>query len=108
MDPTPQLASLVAAYAHAIESKSIDEMRRVYPGLSARQEIGWRTLFQAARDSVKAQLVLARFQVTGSTAAVEVTGHLEFDVGAGTQKPQVGFSATAVLERGAWTFQVIP
>jgi len=108
VDPTPQLASLVAAYAHAIESKSIDEMRRVYPGLSAEQETRWRTLFQAARDSVKAQLVLARFQVTGSTAAVEVTGHLEYDVGAGTQKPQVGFSATAVLERGAWTFKVIP
>jgi serine/threonine-protein kinase len=108
VDPRPQIEELVAAYARAIESKSLDEMRRVYPNIRTDQRDGWRTLFTAARGSVKASLTLSGLDVSGTTAAVQVTGHLEYDVGGGTQRPQYGFRATASLEGGAWRFKVIP
>jgi len=108
VDPRPQIEELVAAYAHAIESKSLDELRRVYPGIRADQREGWRTLFSAARGTLKANLTLAGLDVTGTTAAVQVTGHLEYDVGGGTQRPQYAFRATAAFEGGSWRFRVIP
>ena len=107
-DPRPQIEELVAAYARAIESKSTAEMRRVYPGLRGDQQEGWSTLFSHAKGAVRAELALAAVDVTGTTATVDVTGHLQYDVGGGTQRPSYSFHATAALEGGAWRFKVIP
>ena len=107
-DYSSQIEALVAAYARAIESKSTDEMRRVYPGLRADQQDGWHTLFSHARGAVRAQLKLAGMDVSGATATVDVSGNLQYDVGAGTQRPLYSFHATAVLEGGAWRFKVTP
>ncbi|HXY69519.1 MAG TPA: serine/threonine-protein kinase [Gemmatimonadales bacterium] len=107
-DPRPQIEDLVAAYAHAIESMSVADMRRVYPGMRAEQRDNWSMLFSHARGPVKAELTLADLSVTGASATVRVTGHLEYDVGAGMQKPLVDFRAVAAQEGGVWRFRAIP
>jgi hypothetical protein len=107
-DPRPQIEQLVAAYAQAIENKSIGEMRRVYPGLRADQEAGWRALFRAARGSVTAELAVTHVEVSGNTAAVDVSGRYVYDVGGGNRTDAVNFRATAGLEGGAWRFKVVP
>ena len=107
-DPRPDIEQLVDAYAHAIESKSIGELRRVYPGLTPSQQRVWQQFFRSVRGDVKAQLAVARLDVTGSTAVVDVTGSYEYDAGGGTQRDPVSFRATAALEGGAWKFKVVP
>jgi len=107
-DPRPDIEQLVAAYAQAIENKSIAEMRRVYPGLRTDQEAGWRALFRAARGSVTAELAVTHVEVNGNTAAVDVSGRYVYDLGGGSRPEPVSFRATAALEGGAWRLRTVP
>jgi hypothetical protein len=107
-DPRPEIAQLVAAYAQAIESKNIGELRRAYPGLTASQQRVWQQFFRTVRGDVKAELSVARLDVSGNTAVVDVTGSYEYDAGAGTQREPVSFRATAAREGGAWRLKTVP
>jgi len=105
-DPRPALEALVAAYARAIESRSVAEIRRVYPRLTDTQQQSWEQFFQAAHK-VSAELGVSSLDVNGSTADLAVTGTLAYDVGSGTQRQPLNFRATAVLVGDAWTLMSV-
>ena len=105
-DPRPALEALVAAYARAIESRSVAEIRRVYPRLTDAQQQSWEQFFQAAHK-VSAELGVSSLDVNGSTADLAVTGTLAYDAGSGTQRQAMNFRATAVLVGDAWTLMSV-
>ena len=51
----------------------MDNIRRLYPGLTPAQERGWQQFFQSVRN-VKAQLSIANLEVSNGTAEAQVTG----------------------------------
>jgi serine/threonine protein kinase len=108
VNPRPQVDALVAAYARAIEFRNIQEMRRLYPGMTSQQEQFWHTFFRAVRGPVKAQLTVARLEVSGATAVVEGIGVYEYEDAGGSHRQERPFHATAALEGGAWRFTFYP
>jgi uncharacterized protein YjdB len=97
-DARPQIEQAIAAYARALESRDVNAVRQVYPGLTRRQEEAWRGLFQSVR-SLRADLRPSNVQVTGSDAArASVGGTLELETREGRQRQPITFQAA--LERG--------
>src|SRR6266576_4706764 len=64
VDPRPAIESAIAAYARALETRDIGEVRRAYPGLTSAQQQGWEDLFRASR-SLKARLTVSALDVRG-------------------------------------------
>ena len=93
----------MAAYGSAIESQNVDNMRRLYPGLTAAQERGWDQFFQTVRD-VKAQLSVANLDVTNGAAEAQVTGLYTYLNSSThqTEKQPVAFHMSLRKEGGSW------
>jgi len=106
-DPRPEIEQLLAAYARAIESRSVAELRQVYPGLTGAQQQGWEQFFQSTR-SIRARLAITRLDVAGPSADLSVSGAYDYDAGGGrTEHQPVTFRATAAQDGGAWRFRTI-
>ncbi len=102
-DPQPEIRGVLAEYASAVESQSIANIRRVYPGMTAGQQRNWEQFFQTVRD-VKAQLSLASLDVSNGTAEAQMTGtytYLNSSTRLTEQQP-TAFHVSLRLERGAW------
>ncbi len=98
-DPRPEIERAIAAYARALESRNVETIRRVYPGLTRRQADAWRGLFESARQ-VKADLRPSSIQLEGDDVArTTVTGTLDMVMRDGEQNQPITFQAT--LERAA-------
>jgi hypothetical protein len=94
---------VVTDYAGAIESRDVGNIRRLYPGMTARQERGWQQFFQVARE-VKAQLDLNQLVTTGATANARITGsytYLNSSTGSTEHQP-VSFQATLRKTESGW------
>jgi len=102
-DPAPDIRNIVAAYGSAIESQNVDNIRRLYPGLTAAQERGWDQFFQTVRD-VKAQLSVANLDVTNGAAEAQVTGLYSYLNSSThqTEKQPVAFHMSLRKEGGSW------
>ena len=99
----PEIQATIAAYATAIESRSVDNMRRVYPNMTTQQQRGWEQFFETVRN-VQAHLSIASMEVANGTADVRVTGsyaYLNNTTGREEQQP-VSFRATLRQEGGPW------
>jgi hypothetical protein len=102
-DAGAEIRGIVADYARAIESKSLSELRRVYPGMTDPQARGWEQFFQLVRD-VKAQLSVAKLDVSGAVATARITGaynYLNTSTGRAENQP-VAFQAVLKNESGRW------
>jgi hypothetical protein len=102
-DPRPEIRNLVAAYASAVEAGSLSDLRRLYPGMTSAQQLGWEDFFRLVRD-VKADLTLGRLDLTNATGAAQVTGTYTY-LNTSTQRTErqpVSFSATLRREGGRW------
>ena len=102
-DPRPEIRDALASYAGAIESQSIDNIRRVYPGMTAAQQRGWEQFFQTVRE-VKAQLSVASLDVGDGTAEAQMTGtytYLNSSTRRTEQQP-VAFHVTLRREAAGW------
>lgn len=102
-DVRPEIQATIAAYATAIESRSVDNMRRVYPNMTTQQQRGWEQFFETVRN-VQAHLSIASMEVANGTADVRVTGsyaYLNNTTGREEQQP-VSFRATLRQEGGPW------
>ena len=104
--PTADIEQLIAAYARAIELRSVAEIRRVYPGLTGPQQQNWEQFFPSVR-SVRARLAITRLDASGSSADLSVSGSYEYNAGGRTVQQPVTFRATAVFENGAWRLQTV-
>jgi serine/threonine protein kinase len=102
-DPAPDIRNIVAAYGSAIESQNVDNIRRLYPGLTAAQERGWDQFFQTVRD-VKAQLSVANLDVTNGAAEAQVTGLYSYLNSSTheTEKQSIAFHMSLRKEGGSW------
>jgi hypothetical protein len=95
------LEQLIAAYARAISSRSVADIRRVYPALTSEQQKDWEQFFRSVSD-IKADLAIVRQDVTGSSATLAVAGTYDYQAGGRAQHQDVSFRATAAMDAGAW------
>jgi serine/threonine protein kinase len=107
-DPRAQIEASIAAYARALESGDTDQVRRAYPGLTARQQQVWEDFFKATRN-LKANLRVGNVDVKDKTAEATVSGVYEFDnatTGRLERRP-VTFRASLVLDSAGWRISAI-
>ncbi|MEA2722669.1 MAG: eukaryotic-like serine/threonine-protein kinase [Gemmatimonadales bacterium] len=102
-DPTPAIRGVIGDYAGAIESRSLADLRRAYPGMTAMQQRGWEQFFHLVRD-VKAQLSVGRLDISNGTADAQVTGTYNYqNTSTGRHESQpVSFHASFENEAGRW------
>jgi hypothetical protein len=90
------------AYAHALESRDLGAVKRVYPALTERQEGSWRALFEATR-SLDVTLSVGDVSVNGNTATAIVTGRSAFVMTDGHRSTQpLNFRATLHHDGAVW------
>lgn len=94
---------MIAEYSNAVESQSLSDLRRVYPGMTGLQQRGWEQFFQVVRD-VKAQLTITQLDVANDTATAQVNGtysYLNTSTGR-TERQPVSFRAALKREGAQW------
>jgi eukaryotic-like serine/threonine-protein kinase len=108
--PTPPSAApdasripeAIDAYARAIETRALPQLRQAYPGLTAEQERSFAGFFDATR-AIRVTFSIAGLEVNGATAEVRVVGTYEFVTTAGqTERKPVTFQATLRHDSGRW------
>jgi serine/threonine protein kinase len=102
-DPRTEIQGVVGEYARAIESKNLQDLQRVYPGMTGIQQRGWEQFFQLVRD-VNARLSVGGLNVSGGTADAQITGtynYLNTSTGRAENQP-VSFHASFRQEGGRW------
>ncbi len=97
------LVDVIAEYARAVESESVDNLKRVYPGMTAEQQKGWEQFFGTVRD-VKSQLNIQRADISGDVSSALVTGSYTYVNGSThrTEQQQISFRAIMHRSAGAW------
>ena len=96
------LAPVIEAYAQAIESRDVNAIRRVYPGLTAEQERGFDQFFQAARK-INVTFRIANVEGTGAAADARLSGNYEYETTQGkTERQPVSFVASLRREGSTW------
>ncbi|MFL5473270.1 MAG: protein kinase domain-containing protein [Gemmatimonadales bacterium] len=102
-DARPAILGAIAAYARAIEMKSLPQLQSVYPGMTPLQQRGWEQFFQLVRD-VKAELTAQQLGVRGDAADAQVTGtYVYLNTSTGRQERQpVSFRASFRKQGDTW------
>jgi tRNA A-37 threonylcarbamoyl transferase component Bud32 len=103
VDARAEIRGVISAYAGAVESQNIDNIKRVYPAMTAEQQRAWEQFFQTVRD-VKAQLTVAQLDLPNGTAEAQVTGTYTYlnTSTRNTERVPVNFHATLRREAGGW------
>ena len=103
-DPKMEIASVVAAYARAIESRDTTQLRRAYAGITAAQQRGFDSFFQSVR-SLRAGFAVTALEMSGATADARLEGAYEYVTKAGRSERQpVTFRAAFRRDSsGSWT-----
>ena len=97
------LVDVIAEYARAVESENVENLKRVYLGMTAEQQEGWAQFFRTVRD-VKSQLNVQRADVSGDVSSVLVTGSYTYVNGSThrTEEQKVSFRAIMHRSGGSW------
>jgi serine/threonine-protein kinase len=104
---TAEIGSVIDAYARAIESRDIAELRRVYPAITGDQASGFSEFFKSTR-ALRAALAVKSSRVEGNRGTAHVTGTYEFTTSAGRNQQQpVAFDADLRREGGSWKLVAI-
>jgi hypothetical protein len=97
-----EIAGVIEAYARAIESRDIAELRRVYAAISTDQVRAFSDFFTSTR-TLRATLSVKSLQVDGANATARVAGTYEFTTTAGrTQEQPVSFQAELHRDGATW------
>jgi hypothetical protein len=100
--PREEISAAVQAYARAIESRDIGEVRRAYPGITSDQARGFQQFFQSARD-INVTFRVANLDTSGSSADAQLVGTYEYVTSEGkTEKRPVSFSASLRNDGAGW------
>jgi len=102
-DPRVEIKALIADYARALESRDVNEVRRVYPGLTSPEQETLRQFF-ASVPELKAGLTINRLVIAGASADVLVNGVYEYvDAKTGrSRRDTTTFRATVVQDSTGW------
>ena len=99
---TAEIGGVIEAYARAIESRDMTELRRVYAMITQDQASAFSDFFKSTRV-LRATLSLKSVQVDGGRATARVSGTYEFTTNAGlTQQQAVTFEADLRHDSGIW------
>jgi len=105
-NPRPLIESAIQAYARALESRDVQQLRRAYPGLTSQQAQVWRDFFGMVSD-LKVNLVIKQLQITGDVAEAQVEGVSQFTQNRRAQQQPMSFHATLDRTSGAWRIGAI-
>jgi len=100
-NPRPPIEAAIQAYARALESRDVQQVRRAYPGLTPQQAQVWRDFFGMVSD-MKVDLAIKQLQITGDVAEAQVEGFNQYVQGRRPQRQPVSFHATLDRTSGAW------
>ncbi len=102
-DPAPQIRALFAEYGKAIESRSVEAIRRIYPGLSPEQTREWEDFFGGVTD-IQVELQVTDLKVAGDAAEAGLAGVYVFANPSThrTQREPVTFKASLRREGTRW------
>jgi hypothetical protein len=102
-NPRPEIEATLRAFAGAVESRSVDNIRRVYPGLTVVQQRGWEQFFETVSD-VDAELSIDQLDVANGTADARVRGSYGYrnNSTGRTEVQPVAFRAILRREPGGW------
>jgi hypothetical protein len=99
-DPRPDIERVIAAYATAIQSRNVADIRRAYPGLTSQQQQQWDGFYRIARN-FRATLRIENLSVTGATAAAAIGAVYEFENSSNGRAERQALRLQAQLARGA-------
>ncbi len=100
-NPRPVIEAAIQAYARALESRDVQQVRRAYPGLTPQQAQVWRDFFGMVTD-MKVDLAIKQLQITGDVAEAQVEGFNQYVQGRRPQRQPVSFHATLDRTSGGW------
>ena len=102
-----QVGVVISAYARALESLDVSELRRVYPSMTGDQRRAFEDFFHSVR-SLRASLGVSGLQVDGATAEAQVTGSFDYVTTSGADEHRkVNFGATLRRVQGVWTLATV-
>lgn len=97
-----KVSQTLAAYARAIGTRNVAEIKRIYTAMTKEQENNWKMFFQQSR-SIDATLQFQEGNGDDSTAEATVVGVYKIvSLAADTQNIPVRFHAGFRSERGEW------
>ena len=97
----PLIDAAIQAYARALESRDVQQVRRAYPGLTPQQAQVWRDFFGMVND-LKVDLSVKQIQITGDVAEAQVEGISQFTQNRRAQQQPMSFHATLERTSGSW------
>jgi serine/threonine protein kinase len=108
VDPRQEIETELAAYARALASRDLSEVRRVYPGLTPSQRDSWRQFFQSVR-ALQTILTVTALDVRGDTAEARVSGVYDYvnRTTGRSERQTVTFRATLVRDSTGWRLTAI-
>ena len=97
-----EIGNVIDAYARAIESRDMSQLRRVYTAITNDQASAFSDFFSSTR-ALRAVLAVKNLQVDGNRATAHVAGTYEFTTTAGrAQQQPVTFQAELRHDGGNW------
>jgi ketosteroid isomerase-like protein len=110
-DPTPAIQAAISAYARALASRDIGQVRAAYPALTADEARRWQDVFDAT-NGISATLTLSgapRISAAGG-AEVDVMAAFDFDYKRGIdgdRHPSMTYHAVLVRDGQQWKLESI-
>jgi hypothetical protein len=104
---TVEIGAVIDAYARAIESRDMGELRRVYAAITTDQAHAFSDFFASTR-TLRATLAVKNVHVDGATATASVSGVYDFTTTSGrSQQQQVNFQTELRRDGGAWKLTAV-
>jgi len=102
-NPAAEIRALFTEYGAAIEARSVEAIRRSYPGLQPDQARVWEDFFRGVTD-VQVELNVTGLEIAGDAADARLAGVYVFTNPSThrTQRENVAFQATLRREGGRW------
>ena len=102
-DARLEIKAVIADYARALESRDLNEIRRVYPGLTPAEQTTFIQFFASVSD-LKAELTINRLVMAGGSADAMVNGVYEYrEAKTGrSRRDTTAFRATLVQDSTGW------
>jgi len=106
-NPRTTATAIVNAYARAIAARDVDQLKRVYPGMTASQQSAWMSFFSSVR-TMTANLQIDSFSTDADSAVAQITGAYEYVTRAGRNARQpASFQATFHKDGERWRLQTV-
>ncbi len=99
-NPRDAITNLVQAYARGLESKSVADVRHVYPSMTSTQEDQLTTTFRTL-DQLQVHLAPQRLEVQGDNASATLTGEYQFYSRENRRTERIPVSIQATFEHAA-------